>query len=369
MMKNLNKCLFFVLVVIAISAPVGDFCKGQNRESEMVDYTNPDIISNRLANQNNILPEWSIELHEGTELVFAQVEEAKKRLTTKDDFIKNLSPFDRSARLKRDKSVSEEEFLEYIAEQVQPWTINEKTNITALIESVAGQLKNFDLNLPPKILLIKTTGKEEGGAAYCRPNAIILPQNMLVQRNVDLEKILIQELFHILSANDSKLKGALYELINFRKCDDIELPEKIRETKITNPDGIKNDHYVEVQYEDDIIQVVPIIYSSSPKYDVAKEGEFFRYLKINLLAIEKTGDKWQYKRDSNGEPVLLELHDVPDYFNKIGFNTNYAFHPEEILAKNFVLMVQGTQPVKSEWVIEGMQKLLQRDPDKIPGED
>ncbi len=349
MLLGKNKYLLFAVVTIAGSIYLGTVCTAQ-------------------ATEDTSVSELVIELQKGTELVFAQVEEAKKRLTTKDDFIRNLSPFDRSARLKTDEFVSEEEYLKYVAEQVRPWTTDDRTNISALFESVAGDIQDFDLNLPQKILLIKTTGREEGGAAYCRPNAIIIPQSMLVQRNVELEKTLIQELFHILSSNDSKLKGALYELISFRKCDDIELPEKIREVKITNPDGVKNDHYVEVQYRDDIIRVVPIIYSSVPKYDVAKGSEFFRYLKINLLAIEKAGGKWRYKRDNSGEPVLLELHDVPDYFNKIGFNTNYVFHPEEILAKNFVLMVQGTQPVKSEWMIEGMRKLLQRDPDKIPGQ-
>jgi hypothetical protein len=350
MIQIQHRYSLFVLVAVATFIPIGAVCTAQTAE-------------------NTGVSESVIELQKCTVLIFAQVEEAKKRLTTKDDFIKSLSPFDRSARLKTDKFVSEEEFLKYIAEQVRPWKIDDRTNITAMFESVAGDLKDFDLNFPPKILLIKTTGREEGGAAYCRSNAIIIPQSMLVQRNVGLETILIQELFHILSANDSKFKEALYELINFKKCDDIELPEKIRDIKITNPDGVKNDHYVEVQYKDDIIQMVPVIYSSVPKYDVAKGSEFFRYLKINLLAIEKAGDRWRYKRDSNGEPVLLELLDVPDYFNKIGFNTNYVFHPEEILAKNFVLMVKGTQPVKSEWVIEGMRKLLQRDSDEIPGQE
>ena len=187
---------------------------------------------------------------------------------------------------------------------------------------------------------------------------------MLIQQNAGLEKLLIHELFHILSANNPKLKEVLYEVINFKKCDDIELPEKLREIKLTNPDGIRNDHYVEVEHQKKTIQVVPILYSSAPKYDVTKGGEFFRYLKINLLVIEKEGGSWRHKRDNTGEPVLLELRDVPDYFNKIGSNTDYIIHPDEILAENFVLLVQGTQPVKSEWVIEGMRKILQSDTSK-----
>ena len=358
MMKKQNQYLLYVLVVMVMLMLFGNLCNGQARDEEIVYYNNPDIISNRLADQNDASRASGIELQKGTELVFAGVEEAKKRLTTKDVYIKSLGPFDRSARLKTDKTVSEKEFLEHVANQVRPWTVGEKVRIRAVFKSIMNRLGDYDLDLPQKILLIKTTGKEEGGAAYCRSNAIVLPQQMLIQQNAGLEKLLIHELCHILLSNNSKLKESLCRVINFKKCNDIELPEKLREVKITNPDGIKNNHYVEVEYENAVIQVVPIIYSSSPKYDVTKGGEFFRYLKINLLAIEKEDGMWRYKRDENGEPVLFELQDVPDYYNKIGSNTNYVIHPDEILAENFVLLVQGTQPVKSEWVIEKMRKLL-----------
>ena len=342
-----NNYLLFFFFVIVMSLSIVIVCEGQ-------------------TTQNPGASESAIELQRDTEIVFAGVEEAKKRLTTKDGFINSLSRFDRSARLKTDQTVSETEFIEYVANQARSWTIDEKNRIQVIIESISNQLKPFELKLPQKILLIKTTGQEEGGAAYCRPNAIVMPQNMLIQQNAGLQKLLTHELFHIFTANNPNLKEVLYGVINFKKCNDIELPVKLHEIKLTNPDGFKNDHYVEVQYGNSVIHVVPIIYSSVPKYNVAKGGEFFRYLRINLLVIEKEGNSWRHKRDNTGEPALLELRDVPDYFNKIGFNTDYAFHPEEILAENFVLMVQRIQPVKSKWVIEGMQKVLQHDPGKIP---
>jgi hypothetical protein len=367
MMKKQNQYLLLVLIITAIFVHFEDLCTGQARDEKIVYYNNPDIISNRFADQNNTFIEAGIELQKGTEIVFASVEEAKKHLMKKDGFIKCLGPFDRSARLKTDKPVSEEEFLEYVAIQVRPWTTGEKVRFKAIFKSVTNRIEGFSLNLPREILLIKTTGKEEGGAAYCRSNAIILPQRMLIGQNAGLEKLLTHELCHILLSNDTRLRESLCRAINFNKCNDIELPEKLRDVRITNPDGVKNDHYIEVEYNNSIIQVVPIIYSSVSKYNVTKGGEFFRYLRINLLVLEKEGDMWRYKRDDNGEPVLLELKDVPDYFNKIGSNTNYVIHPEEIIAENFVLVVQGTQPVKSEWVVEKMRKLLQNKIDSQVG--
>ncbi|MBN2180415.1 MAG: hypothetical protein JW715_00770 [Sedimentisphaerales bacterium] len=359
MMKKHNQYQLPAIIVAAIFMSFGNLCMGQARDDEIVYYNNPDIISNRLVDNNDNSQKSGIETKKDTEVVFAEVEQAKKRLTIKDDFIKSLSPFDRSARLKTDKFVSEKEFLEHLANQVQPWTVGETVRIRAIIKSIAKRFKGFDLDFPDKVYLIKTTGAEEGRAAYCRSNAIILPQQMLMQQNADLEKLLIHELCHVLLSNNSNVKESLYRVINFKKCNDIELPQKLRDVKITNPDGVKNDHYVEVKYKDAVVQVVPIIYSSSAKYNVAKGGEFFRYLRMNLLIVEKDGDKWLCKRDNAGEPVLLELQDVPDYFEKIGFNTDYVVHPDEIIAENFVLLVQGAEPVKSKWVIERMRKLLQ----------
>jgi hypothetical protein len=340
-----KQLLLFGIVVIIIFPSIEHICLGQGGENVGASGT-------------------VVELQKGTEIVFAGVEEAKKRLTEKDEFIKSLSPFDRSARLMTDKPVSEEEFLEYLAEQVMPWTDDEINRLRPVIESISKKLKRFKLHYPQKILLIKTTGLEEGGVAYSRPNGIIIPQNMLIQNSDGLEMTLIHELFHIFTANNPKLKEALYGVIHFQKCNEIELPEKFRDIKITNPDGIKMDHYVEVEHQGKVKQIVPILYSSSAKYDVAKGGSFFNYLRINLLVIEKAGEKWRYKPDENNEPVLFEFREVPDYFEKIGFNTSYTFSPDEILAENFVLLVRETEPVKSEWVIEGMRKILLSNQDK-----
>ena len=155
-----NNCSLSVFYIAAISLSLGIVCKGQ-------------------STQNTVTSESIIELQKGTEIIFAGVEEAQKRLTTKDGFINALSSFDRSARLKTDRTVSEKEFLEHLANQVKPWTDDEKNKIRAVIESISDPLKPFGLKFPQKILLIKTTGKEEGGATYCRPNAIVMPQNIL----------------------------------------------------------------------------------------------------------------------------------------------------------------------------------------------
>src|SRR4030043_1268686 len=136
MMKKHSKNILLVLVVTAIFVFFGSFCTGKVRDDEIVYYNNPDIISNKFADQNAPSIKSGLELQKGTEIVFASVEEAKKQLTKRDEFIKSLGPFDRSARLKTDKPVSEKEFLEHVANQVQPWTVGEKVRIKAVFKSI-----------------------------------------------------------------------------------------------------------------------------------------------------------------------------------------------------------------------------------------
>ncbi|MHC4527202.1 MAG: hypothetical protein ACYS29_04920 [Planctomycetota bacterium] len=307
-------------------------------------------------------PGSTVKLQEGTQMVFAEIEEAKERLTTRDTFIETMSGFDRAARVKTDRDVSVDEFLEFIARQVRPWSDDERHRISVAAESVAGKLARFELNLPERILLVKTTGHEEGGATYTRAEAIVIPQNQLDKKDANLENLIIHELFHVLTGHNSRIKEALYEIINFKKCNEIELPDSLRETRITNPDGPLNNHYVEVQHNLQAVPVVPIIYSAADKYDVEKGGAFFRYITFRLLVMEESDGRWPYERSTDGEPILLEVKNVPDYFVKIGANTNYIIHPDEILAENFVLLVNNVQNVRSKWVIEKMEKVLLRQP-------
>ena len=48
-------------------------------------------------------------------------------------------------------------------------------------------------------------------------------------------------------------------------------------------------------------------------------------------------------------------------FAQVGRNTNYIIHPEEILAENFVLALEGELEVKDEWVVERIGGRLEKE--------
>src|SRR5437667_368014 len=80
------------------------------------------------------------------------------------------------------------------------------------------------LSFPTTVQLIKTTGVEEGNAAYTRGTAIVISKVELSKTQSELEKIICHELFHILSRHNPKLRERLYAIIGFIPCDDVEFP-------------------------------------------------------------------------------------------------------------------------------------------------
>src|SRR4051812_8646513 len=64
-------------------------------------------------------------------------------LTARDAFVAELSPFDRQARLKTDREVSEREFLEFAGRQVVPWGAEDSEKIGGALNSLAPKLAEW----------------------------------------------------------------------------------------------------------------------------------------------------------------------------------------------------------------------------------
>ena len=354
-MKKQIKCLARGLAALILALFIGDFCRGQS-QNEIAYYNTPAVMPNTAQEKNQEL-EQGINLCVGTQVVFASVGQARKTLTVPDRYINSFTPFDRQVRLNSQEPVSEKKHLDFVSEQALEWSQYEKNRAEAAVKNLTARLKDYNLNLPTKIVLIKTTGKEEGGAAYCRGDAIVLPQNLLNSRGGNLEQLIAHELFHIFTKNNLKSREALYSAINFKRCEGkTELPKKLLDMEITNPDVPAQRYYVEVEHEGENIKVVPMI--TIPNFDASKNRPFFSYLKLELVEVEKAENGYSYVRKEDNEPVVFTPQELPDYFKKVGENTSYVIHPEEILADNFALMVMGRQPVKSNWVIDKMKDQL-----------
>jgi hypothetical protein len=296
----------------------------------------------------------------GTVVRFADVGEGIAALTRRDDYITRLSPFDRQVRPRTDRDVSEAELLAFIGRNVAPWSGAEIEKLTPLLAELAKKAAPWKLPLPPVVLLVKTTGLEEGGAAYCRGPAIVLPQNMVDGPASRLKNILPHELFHVVSSHNPMLRDALYASIGFLPCNEVALPGALAASKITNPDAPLNDHYIAVNQNGNRLELVPVLFSKTPRYDAARGGNLFAYLTFKLLQVEDDGQGAKRAVLAGGNPVLLDPADVPDFHEQIGRNTRYIVHPEEVLADNFVFLLEGRIDLPTPRVIEQLGKILQQ---------
>ncbi len=294
-----------------------------------------------------------------TTLSFATVEQGKRVLTSRDDYVERMSAFDRAARLKTDRVVSEREYLEFVGKAVSAWEEAEKEKVYLAMEGVEEALKKMALPFPKKIWLIKTTGQEEGNAAYTRANAIVFPEKFLEGGAPWVQRVLCHELFHVLSRANRELREKCYAAIGFEKCDELEFPEELARRKLTNPDAPRNEHCLKVKIDGEEQWVIPILFSNEEKYDPEKGGEFFRYLQFKLLVVERAEEGMGVEVVREGEKAkLLDAGEVTGFLEQVGENTTYLIHPEEILADNFVLLVTGKRGVPSPEVVEKLGKVL-----------
>ena len=292
-----------------------------------------------------------VNLREGCAVRFASVREGAEILGRKDDFIQRLSAFDRAARMKTDRLVSEDEFLKFVEGNVSTWNESEKAKIEAAIAGIRPALDALPLSLSKIVNLVKTTGAEEGRAFYTRDTAIVMPDKETDEADAGLlKKTIAHELFHILTRGNPALREKLYQSIGFTKCDEVEFPPELKSRKITNPDAPRNDHAIQVRIGGNEVRAVPILFSNAAKYDVNRGGDFFNYLQLSFLQLPGTS--------SGAQPILAAPEEVSGFFEQVGRNTNYVIHPEEILADNFALLILDERNAPSPEVLEKMRLIL-----------
>ena len=280
-------------------------------------------------------------------LSFLNKEQAAKAIVDDDAFFSSMTRFDKESR-GFSSNTSKEEMKEFYARQTLSWDEWEIENLIQIFEVINSKLNNYRLHLPDEIQLILTTGEEEGTAAYCRNNAIILSEYKAHYPRRDLQYMLTHELFHIFSPYNPELRKQLYELIGYHIGPKLLPPEELKDFLIINPDTFKCPCYIELRKA----KYIPIIYSKTEFGNYSEEEEyrppwkgvpmggttFFDYMTFGLIEV-KIIDEKGVPVIRNGKPTILDERDLPEYLERMGSNTEYFVHPEESLADNFLIMV------------------------------
>ncbi len=298
-----------------------------------------------------------LQLIDSPRFIFASLEQARAILSTRDEFIRCLSPFDRAARIRTKALASEGDFLRFLELSAQEWQPGEIEKVEAALKSIHPRLARYGLNFPPEIYLVKTSGAEEGESAYTRGRAVILPPRKLGYADPRaFEKLLVHEFFHIHSRYNSDWREALYQAIGFTPCNEIELPGDLRLRKITNPDAPFVNHKIQVVFQNQAYEAAPVIYAKSD-YDPRLGGSLFSYLVFQLLALEPIGERWAPACLGN-EPLLLDLSQINGFYEQVGRNAGNITSPEEILAENFTRLVFGERDAPSPEILVRVSQVL-----------
>jgi len=75
---------------------------------------------------------------------------------------------------------------------------------------------------------------------------------------------------------------------------------------------------------------------------------FFSYITVGYMEIiyHENDGVWIANVDEEGLPVIHHIQNVPpEFYEKVGRNTSYLYHYEEILAENFAYLMIDFQDV------------------------
>jgi hypothetical protein len=300
-----------------------------------------------------------LRLAPGTLVRFAAVEEGRALLAQSDEYFTRMGAFDRKLRLRTNAETSEAHYRKVVVNSVTAWPDDDRRLIESTLKALAARLEGLRLPLPPQVWMVRTTGAGEVGDAYTQADAIVLPRPSIRAAPDLLLGLLAHELFHVMSRHDALFRERAYATIGFRMCEPVELPASIAGRRLTNPDALRNDAYIELEADGTKLLAVPVLLSRYERFDAAIGTGIADYWMMRLMAVEPADGARQMKPAiDNGEPVLLEPAQVQGFFEQIGTNTRYIIHPEEILADHFALIATGAASNQPE-LIERLRALFE----------
>lgn len=301
-----------------------------------------------------------------TDVIAVGLDRARELITSKDDFIKNQSLFDRQARMRiplEAQKVTEKDYLTFLKTQVRPWSKTDVSDLRQVFISIASKFKGLAFELPEQVYLVKTSGVEEAFSAYTRRHdVIVMPEDFLASMEkgggkafhpspgmTKTENIYIHEFFHLFSKNNPSMRHRLYADIHYRQCrKSVTLPNvpwngrPMPTMKLSNPDTPSLNVAIDLMPPDSDkpMPYLPVLLAKAPY----ASGLFFQDMEWVFLAIdEHSPNDWRVVLDKKGRPIILQADDKKvkaQYMRKIGRNiTDELFHPDEVLAQNFVLAI------------------------------
>ena len=285
----------------------------------------------------------------------ATADEARTLMQGNTEHYAKMSQLDIDWRLEKTGGTLSE-LQEMAWQQTRDFTEGEKQLLATAIGIIEDSLRQMgcSLPIPPEIVFIKTTMKEEGGpAAYTIKNQIFFGEKFIAKKMpqvgktteenqaalMDFTVTVAHELFHTTTRNSPAFRQQMYDLIGFTVMpQDIVFPEVIANRILINPDVEHMDNYAEFTIGGKKTRCeIVAFYTKTWAEAHAEHGddiEFFDFAKTFLVP-------------SDDMSRTYTIEEVSDCWDVVGRNTDYVIAPEECLADNFAFaVVRGMHPAK-----------------------
>jgi hypothetical protein len=298
---------------------------------------------------------------QATAFEFAGREAGRQVLGAVDGYVRVTTELERRAKTRSAAPVSPEAFVQYMRATAQDWSPTERQRIEAELPALKKFINTIAWSRPGTITFVRASAELEDDLPHTRGMAIVLPDSALQMPRAELASLLAHEVFHILTRHSPQLKERAYQLMGFERCQALRISPGIEQAKITNPDTPLSEHTIAVRYQGRHVQALPFIGFRPGAVDTTTG--FKNKLVVRWLLVQRENGQCTLDASSpegySAAPQALE-----GLFDKIGQNTLYLFHAEEILAENFVALFMasnGGQPVgayPSPRVLESLRSLL-----------
>lgn len=264
--------------------------------------------------------------------------ESRKILTADDEFFQVLSPADLALRVAPGQPATLDALKRQYEQAVRMPDNLQRARLLRLGLWLEQTLAPIRHKLPSQILVILVSPAVEGGLPHTRANAIVLPLHIISRMSDSaLQRLLLHETFHVLSRHNRASADALYAIAGFQPCRRIFIPDAIDRQRITNPDAPFNRHYLPLAAvgQNPAAGVMPYLTTANitgpgPRY-------YEERVALGLLTVAVNN------QDCHAGPSALAS--FPDrsqpVYERIARNTDYVIHPEEVLADNFVFLIQN----------------------------
>lgn len=278
------------------------------------------------------------------------------------DYVKNFSKYDIMSKSNDENAKLKIEYINFAIKQLSDWTPREKIILQNYYSRFINRIIELNMidmwkQMPNTINIIKSSMKHEGDASgYTIKNNIVL-------KHLDYD-LFVHEVFHVFSRYNPRISENLYKIFKIWVADKLILPynHKINDLLISNPDTPLI-VFTEVTINNEKVLVTPILHSKKSYKNT--DTSFFNDMKISLMFVEVriySQEVYIVPRDMSHQNInsyFIDMDKVPEYVKKLGNNTDYNIHPEEVCAKQFEFLINNTWKQKKQpELIEKMYNLL-----------